>query len=280
MSVAFLNTGATSLAAANWSDTTGFVNSAELVINAGGQTINSGLTYALTEGILYLDVLSGFSGTIGGTSGSLAVEGRRASYAEGTQLPRLRYEASGGQMWYTAQSSEADPDNMDFVLVNSGGTLNLTGTFVLRHLRVSRGNVNVAEGVSGDSATYDWYIGGGNVTIDYSATRLFDLDIAGGTTRLGRGVQGALNAMDGQVIIDAAGETFATISLLGATMQVRNCGTITDFFGDSGLLDFSQLQRPLTITNLYDTPTLTVIPSPFLTITNRFRTGNGASGLT
>jgi hypothetical protein len=63
-------------------------------------------------------------------------------------------------------------------------------------------------------------------------------------------------------------------------VTVVNCGAIAVVSGYSGTLDFSKLQRPVTVTLLEDSPGLTVIPSRLLTITTRNPIGPGANGLT
>ena len=67
MAIAYLNEGAVSLAAANWSDATGFANNATLVISSGSQTITTSLDQSgLSGGIDTLDILQVFTGRIGG----------------------------------------------------------------------------------------------------------------------------------------------------------------------------------------------------------------------
>lgn len=292
MADAFLNAGATSLAAANWSDATGIVNSATLYVQSGTQTVTGGLTPSMTEGVINFDILSGFSGTIGSSAGSLAMETRTASLSQADQLPRVRYWASGGGFSYTPQGSGGAANGCFFYQIAGSGFGNITGTGTVTRFEAESGRAYIAPTI--DSVdTYRWVITGGAVTIDGIAgsNEIHSLTIAGGQVILKRGIVGGvvaensvsegLNIYGGQVTIDAYGETIAKSTIAGtANVRVLNCGTITYLAAFGGTLDFSALQRPLTITTLTAAPGATVIPSPLLTITNYYPIGSGAEGLT
>jgi hypothetical protein len=305
MSAAFLNAGATSLAASNWSDysagppvTGGFEDSAELYVQAGTQTITGGLSPSLTNGIQNFDVLSGFSGNIGGAAGSLAVETRSSLINYSTQIPRMRYYASGGSFYYTPQGAGAASDVCDYFQVDGSGSAYLTGTGTVKRLEVAGGRVYLAPSI-GSVATFRWVLSGGTATIDgvLGSTKIHSITVAGGQHLLKKGIQGStlvstgfvegLNVCGGAVTIDAYSETISDLRLYGGTVQVVNCGAIAVVSGYSGTLDFSKLQRPVTVTLLEDAPNLTVIPSRLLTITTysaatngRQPIGRGATGLT
>lgn len=292
MANAFLNAGATSLAAANWSDATGIVNSATLYVQSGTQTVTGGLTPSLTEGVINFDILSGFSGTIGSSAGSLAMETRAASASQTAQIPRVRYWASGGGFSYTPQGSGGASDNCFYFQLAGSGFSNITGTGTITRYEVDSGRGYVAPTI--DSVdTYRWTISGGTVTIDgvSGSNEIHSLTISGGQVLLKRGIQGGtvaensieegLNVYGGQVTIDAFGETISTAIVAGsAQVRVVNCGTITYLAAFGGELDFSNLQRPLTITKLTASPAVTIRPSPLLTISEYFPIGAGAEGLT
>ena len=292
MADAFLNAGATSLAAANWSDATGIVNSATLYVQSGTQTVTGGLTPSMTEGVINFDILSGFSGTIGSSAGSLAMETRTASLSQLTQIPRVRYWASGGGFSYTPQGSGGAANGCFYYQIAGSGFGNITGTGTVTRFEAESGRAYVAPTI--DSVdTYRWVITGGAVTIDgiVGSNEIHSLTIAGGQVLLKRGIVGGvvaensvsegLNVYGGQVTIDAYGETIAKSTIAGtANVRVLNCGTITYLGIFGGTLDFSALQRPLTITTLAAAPGSTVIPSPLLTITNYYPIGSGAEGLT
>lgn len=296
MANAFLNAGATSLAAANWSDTTGYDSGTPtLYVQTGSQSITGGLAPASgSYAALYnFDVLSGFSGAIGGPAGSFAIETANAAFNQATQLPRVRYWASGGQLYYTPQGADAGITNeCHYFQIAGSGSGNINGTGIVRRVEVESGRGYVAPTVD-SVATYRWTLTGGAVIIDgaVGSTKIHSLTIAGGQHTLKRGIQGGtvaensvsegLNVYGGQVTIDAYGETIAKATVAGtANVRVLNCGTITYLGLFGGKLDFSALQRPLTITTLAAAPGATVVTSPLLTITNYYPIGSGAEGLT
>jgi hypothetical protein len=291
MADSFLTAGATSLAAANWSDATGFADNATLFVQSGSQTITAGLAPSLTNGIQNFDVLPGFSGLIGGASGSLAVETRSSLLNQELQIPRVRWFAGGGSLYYSPQGAGAASNVCDYLQINTGGSANITGTGTVRRLELEAGRLFVAEPIGGITA-YRWVFSGGSSTIDgvTGSTKLFSLTVTGGVHTIKKGFQGGtvtangvkegLIVAGGSVTLDAFGETVSNIQMCGGTLRVLNSGAIACITGSSGTLDFSQLQRPVTLTLLEDMPGLTVIPSPLLTITARNPVGTGAEGLT
>ncbi len=291
MADAFLTAGATSLAAANWSDATGFADNATLFVQSGSQTITAGLAPSLTNGIQNFDVLPGFSGLIGGTSGSLAVETRSSLLDQELQIPRVRWFAGGGSLYYSPAGAGAASNVCDYLQINTGGSANITGTATVRRLELEAGRLFVAEPIGGITA-YRWVFSGGSSTIDgvSGSTRLFSLTVTGGVHTIKKGFQsgtitasGVLEGLvmcGGSVTLDAFDSATANINMYGGTLRILNSGTITKITGAAGTLDFSQLQRPLVVSLLEDMPGLTVIPSPLLTITERNPVGTGAEGLT
>lgn len=298
MSAAFLNAGATSFAAANWTDTTGFVDDAELYIQSGTQTVTGDLTPSLANGIQNLDILSGWSGNIGGANGSLAVETRSSLINYSTQIPRIRYYASGGTFYYTPQGAGAAANVCDYYQIGGSGSGYLTGTGTVKRIESNGGRLYVGTAMT-SVATFRWVFSGGTVTVDgvSGTTKIHALTVTGGQHLLKRGVQGStmastgfvegLNVAGGAVTIDAYAETISDLRMYGGYVTIVNCGTIAAIGGYAGTLDFSKLQRPLTVTLLEDAPGLTVIPSRLLTITTysgatngRQPINTGANGLT
>jgi len=291
-SPAYLVSGATSFAASasNWSDSTGFQAQAQLFIQSGTQTITGGLSPSLVTGVTNFDVMPGFSGNIGGAAGSLAVETDTASYSATTQVPRIRYNASGGTFYYTPQGAGGASDVADYFQVNGSGSAFLTGTGTVKRIEAQSGRLYVAPTI-GSVATYRWVLAGGTTTIDgvVGSTRIHSITVSGGQHLLKKGVQGStlastgfvegLNVCNGSLVIDCYGELISDLRIYGGYVTVVNCGTIAAVSGYSGTLDFSKLQRPLTLTLLEDAPGLTIIPSKLLTIT-RNPIGTGANGLT
>jgi hypothetical protein len=304
MSNEVLNTGATSLASGNWKTLagaagSGFVDDAELIIQNGTQAITSDITWtALTNGIKNLDISSGFSGNVAGTSGSLAFQTRNSLFSQTTQLPRVRYEASGGSLYYTAENASAN-DECHYLQVNGGGFLYVTGTCSVRRLELQAGRVFVSQNV-GSTANYRWVFTGGVGTIDVvnsgGTNDIHALTITGGQHLLKRGIQGTtvtagsrtegLTVAGGNVTVDAGSRNLSAVTVTGGQLVVLNAGNpdvptagVTNLLALGGTIDFSRLQRPLTVTLVEDAPSCVIIPSKLLTITTRNAIGRGADGL-
>jgi len=295
MANAFLSAGATSLAAANWSDATGYDSGTPtLFVQTGTQTITGGLAPSSgSYAALYnFDVLPGFSGVIGGSAGSFSIETANAAFSQVTQLPRVRYFASGGAFYYSPQGADAGITNeCHYYQIAGSGSGYLNGTGIVRRVECESGRLYIAPTIGGVTG-YRWTLAGGTTTIDGASgsTKLFSVTVTGGQHLFKKGIQGGsitstsvtegLNVYGGQVTIDAFGETVSDLVVAGGSVTIVNCGTIAHVGAFSGTLDFSKLQRPLTITLLDDAPGCTIIPSRLLTITTRNPIGTGADGLT
>lgn len=299
MADAFLNAGQTSLANASWSDGVGYsAGTPTLFVQSGTQTITGGLAPALGTYVAVnnFDVLPGFSGNIGGAAGSFAIE--TANFNASTQTGRMRYNASGGTFYYTPQGANAAADVCDYFQVNGSGSAFITGTGTVKRVELQSGRLYVSPSI-GSVATYRWVLSGGTATIDgiSGSTKIHSITVAGGQHLLKKGIQGStlvsttfvegLNVCNGSLVIDCFGETISDLRIYGGYVTVVNCGTIAVVSGYNGTLDFSKLQRPVTLTLLEDAPGLTVIPSKLLTITTysavtngRQPIGTGANGLT
>jgi hypothetical protein len=146
-------------------------------------------------------------------------------------------------------------------------------------------------------ATYRWVFTGGVSTINSGSNRIHSITYAGGQHLLQRGIQGStiagtgfvegLNVCGGSLTIDCGSDTISELRVYGGTVTVLNSNTIAAISAYGGTLDFSKLQRPLTVTLMEDSPGCTIIPSKLLTITaysgatnGRQYIGSGAKGLT
>jgi hypothetical protein len=288
MAIEILRTGATGFStAANWINEDGSTagndigDDATRIIGEFAGTLNSNLAPTFTNGASYLDVLPACTGNVGSGSGSIVFQTRASLLAASTQLPRVRYLASGGSLYLTGEGATA-PDIIHYYHQNSGGTANLTGTYTARYIFLEAGRLNIAQTVGGESASYDWVFNGGAADIVDSSTGLYDLVVNGGTHTFRRGVQGALTVNDGTVTIDAGSRAFATVIHNGGTIILRNSGAWATYLGYGGLLDETQAQRPITIggTLMQDASGLTIKPSKNVTHSNRAPIGSGCIGLT
>lgn len=259
MAVAYLNEGATSFAAANWSDATGFADGATLVINKGSQTITGGLSQTAAD-VEYLDILSGFNGIIGGAAGALECDADGTVESSATMVSRIKYEASGGAFYFKANGANTLAHQL---ILNSRGKFYGQGG-ILKNVQLLNGPASFSETVAATGGV--WNFAGGAATIDYAAaTAIPDLTVTGGSHLSNRN-HTALVIAGGDFTLDAQGLASTTLTVLGGRLRLVNSGTITALIYKGGVLDFSGLNRPLTIT----TGTaigFDVKPSPLVTVT-------------
>ena len=271
--------GATSLAAANWSDATGFAANARLVINKGSQSIQTALDQSASGAINRLDVREGFSGIIGGTGGSMIfapdADANNTFTAPSIDIPetRFRYWASGGQCW--AQGSGANALNS--LQVATGGTLNWTGGEVNR-VELMAGTLNYsASALFGAAAV--WYQGGGAGFVDTHASDVLPtIHLVGGSLRVRRTMT-TLNVYGGSMVIDTDALAITTINIYGGTVTPVTVGAITNLNIYGGTLDWSRCTRVGAITNTLSMDGARVIPNPIVNYGTITPINGGADGM-
>lgn len=236
MAYAYLATGSVTLAAAAFSDTTGFADGATLGIETGSQVIITALDQSgLANGINYLHIMPGFSGDIGSPSvGSLKCD------VDNGSLPHILYAASGGTFYYTAAGNSNVCTR--FECSSNGGTARILGG-TITELQVLAGTCSVNTSTIVVTAR----LTGGACTIEDHATAITTLVVDGGNHILRRAVTTAtLNG--GVLYADLDGDS------LGATLFTMNGGTLVLLSGNipvavfvGGEIDVSRLKRPATI---------------------------------
>lgn len=274
MAIAYLNENATSLASANWSDTTGFANGATLVINRNTAPITGGMDQSATS-IESLDILDGCTAIIGGGSaGSLTCDVDGTSEAETGLAPvsRLRYFAGGGALYFNAGGGNT---LAHFVQIATGGTFYATGG-ILKNVHLERGAANFGPTVLATSGA--WRFTGGTSVVSYNASGAIpELVATGGIHTLLRNATTLTVAGGAQITIDAQGLAFTTINVFGGSLRLINSGTITTLNALGGTLDLSSVGRPITITTarIAGEGALLVKKSSLVTVTNRVAVGRG-----
>jgi hypothetical protein len=233
MAFAYLNDGATSFAAANWSDATGVADAAELAVGEGGQSILSDLDHSTigggNEGLEALRISRQFRGIIGTGSSPLRVD------IENSADAILRYEAAAGQMYYKAEGDDSTCNNL---LVNSGGSMNVVGGTIVS-LVVERGTCNVDENTVVTTA----YLLGGRGTIEDNGTGFTNCYVNGGVWTIRRA--GVYHIGEGaSVTFDIDGGTVAA-NIYGGSVRVTR-GTIQTYNQYAGRVDSTGLEREAT----------------------------------
>lgn len=221
-----LNDGAISLAAGNWSDTTGAVYEATLAIVRGSQAITDDLDFTAmtTGGVSSLDIRPQFTGTIGSPTSYLKI----AATANSAQV---YYNAGAGSLYLQSANTAASNVTTNFEMSGgAGGTAYLTGgTFT---------NVTICDGVCNIAAgcvVTNLYITGGSVIQEYNATANTLVDQSGGSFVTKRGITtGKLLA--GSMIADLYGGSIGSTSFEqnGGILDHR-AGNIPVYTGRAGV---------------------------------------------
>lgn len=261
MAVAYLNEGATSLAAANWSDSTGFANDAELVINKpGSQSIQTALDQSAIGGINSLDILAPFSGVIGGTGGSLRVDAdsNGTAYSASAQQGRVRIES--GTIYYAATGGST---LAHLVQVGGSGRMFVTGGIV-DNVHAYGGQYNISDQVTfGSGGTI--YLTGGTGVIESHASDLADnYVITGGSHTIKRGATsttGNIRIKGGNVTLDLGTAAIPIIYLEGGTLTLISAAApdANSLFLLSGVLDLRQINTAISVNGYTDAPSCQVI---------------------
>lgn len=131
MALAYLTEGSATLAAAAWSDATGFADNATLIADAGSQIVTTSLNAGsgLATGISYIHFRKGFTGQVGSAGTSLETK-----FANYTTLPNVI--VSSGSLWLTCTNT------CNKVRVLGGTVTILSGT--VTDLELVSGTVNVS----------------------------------------------------------------------------------------------------------------------------------------
>jgi hypothetical protein len=259
------------MAAANWSDTTGFAAAAQLVIREGSQAIVNDLNQSATS-IEFLDIQEGFSGNIGNASGSLRCDADGTAESPTTRLSRIRYNASGGNFYFSATGGNT---LAHFVEINTGGTFWGTDG-IMKNVVLQNGTARFAAAVAGTGGV--WRFTGGVGIIDYAAALAIpQLDVVAGRHTLGRNAT-TLNVYGGELVIDCAALAITTITITGGNVRLLNSGTVTTVNLYGGTLDCSATQRPVTFTTMNSDFAATFIKGVNITIGTENVANKGARG--
>lgn len=286
MAIAYLNEGATSLAAANWSDAAGFANGATLVINAGTQHITTNVDQSqANKSIESLDIIAPFAGNIYGSSfAPLITDADGTVESAANAVSRVRHWASGGVGYF----SFAGVTGLAHFFQGGGSCQsNLVGGTV-KNIHSEAGNeLNINPTIAMTASSEIWLCNNKSF-IDTHASNLLDtVYVTAGTHYIKRGftaTTGTLDISGGNVTIDIGAGDIPILKISGSDTRVRiisatfAAGSRMTLKG--GLLDLSQLSRVLTFTSATHAPTATVINKPSLvTWTTPVKIGSGAKGL-
>lgn len=245
MATIYLNDGATSLAAANWSDATGLVNSATGVIRSGGQSITSDVDFNAVN-VLSLRIAEQFTGTIGSAAAPLWLDATDGSAAEwsSSAAEGIIINGSGGTLFIKSDAGGLDNLHQS----GAGRTTLVSGTAT--YLRVTNGEFSAEAASTVTNAR----ILGGRTTIGASATAGTVLDVIGGTVTTARPFT-TINVYDGDCFINhnTSSSAAVTINQYGGRVFLLSLftnGTVNyNRFG--GLFDPRRMTRELTVATMF-----------------------------
>jgi hypothetical protein len=266
MAVAYLNEGATSLAAANWSDATGFADNATLVIDkkfgSGAPLTASTDQSGLTTGIDYLDILKGAQGQLGTGASPLQVD---ADTASGDGI--VNY---GNVTLYFRGGGSGQINNFTC----GAGSINYHVNDTITQVVVEGGTYIAEE--SAVITNFDAY--GGSGEIKYNSTKITTCRIMRGTWVLRRACTNLFVGENARVIIDlddAATMTSTAISSYGGTIDLR-FGAYPTITAIGGTLDLRNARRAFEIGGTAITLGGTTIHegSDIVTVSNVTNVGN------
>lgn len=206
MAIAYLNDGSTTLAAAAWSDATGFAAGATLVINsASAQSITTAVDQSAVAQVDYLNIRRLFSGTIGSASSPLRTGATSTIWNDaggGTLYLEAANIAGGG----AANTIAKYQHSANGTAVLSGGTIT--------QIEVSAGVVQIGASV----VCTTLYVTGGTVTIEDNATAITNVTITGsGKVICRRQVTNAQISGSASCTYDDSGTITSLSALAGST---------------------------------------------------------------
>ena len=228
----------------------GTVNAAD-VVYVNKFSVDYVLADLSASDLTSLTLTAGFSGTFKtGLSGQLKLVVNQASTGIFTN------QSSSPQIDLVSTSSTGviyEIRNQPAV----GGVLNLSTLKCTNFYQTDRGSVRIAADVDLTNA----YIAGGRVEFVEGASFTTTLITAGGSAAvtLNRDVTTLNVEGDSEVTINSSYCTPTTISMRGGTLNVAECGTIAALNGASGVVDFTRVTLPTTVTARACGPGVTIL---------------------
>lgn len=275
MAIQYLKENSTGFGSTNWIDgdganTSGFANSATLVIPSGAASVVNDMNQS-TYSITYLKIAERFSGNIGQSTDALNTDADDAAteYAsnEGTESGRIEHYGSGTLYWGASGRTASNVFQMGV-----GRTFGIHGT--LSHLYMAQGTAQVESNCVVTKAN----LFGGTAIFNVKTTAGTTLNIYGGSHSTLRPFS-TINVYGGNLVVNCQlvdASNAATINVYGGTVQFLAHGktacTAVSLYG--GFFDVTGLRYASTITTLTRYKGSQISQRPMgapLTITNDIR---------
>lgn len=238
MALAYLTTGSKTLAAAAWSDATGFADNATLIVPDGTQLIDTALNSGsgLATGISYIHFRKEFTGTVGASGTTLETK-----FANYTTLPNVIL--AGGGLFLTCTNT------CNKIRVLNGSLTIVSGT--VTDLEVVAGTVNIAA-----SATVTNLVQAGGLVRDLATgtNTMTSATIYGGSFQALRPVTTIVQSDAAGLGVGAPAATVSYNNATGPTTWTMRGGSSTHLQGSvatlnlyAGRFDATRAVRDLTI---------------------------------
>jgi len=219
-----LNENATSVAAANWEDATGFAAGAELEISDGSVAILNDLDQSASD-IEALVITEGRTGDIGKAGTPLQCQVDNSTDA------RVEYRASGGRFYFTHADNTSTCEY--FIANSTGGSVYIEGG-TIDDLEVAR--VAYLE-IGANAVVTNAKLGDGRGVIENNATGMTSCEIFGGHWTIKR--DGTYKIHGDAVVVFDIPDSSPTMSVeqTGRASKVyfKRCATVATVTHNSGL---------------------------------------------
>lgn len=240
MALAYLNENATSAAAANWSDTTGFADEAELVLSvSSGIAVTSDVDHSsLTSGIHSFEIQPAFNADAGQAGTPFEFDADDNSPGETDQANAFVKHGGPRRFYYAASGGNNLCNN--YFHVGTGQSYIEGGT--LSTVYVTRGEFYA----NASTVLTNMQVFGGRGTIDNNATGFTAYTQKGGSWTVKR--DGTFIVERGTLILDIP-DASPTVSLTveqGARVIVLQANAIATVNND-GIIDLTRAKRPITL---------------------------------
>lgn len=261
---ATLNPGAVSMAAANWSDATGFghANPKLLVtVDDENQTISGGLDQSGSSAVDLIHFIGGRPRVIGTSNGPLIVKPDNTYTTE----PNFLWRCIGGVLYLEFVTNECP-----LVVLGGEGEVYIQDGAITR-LVCEGPKVTVAGAAD---ITTELIVNKGNVFLESSSDTVPTTRVNGGYLDSERCLETTLHLHAGICrVFDTTGTNLATANLTGG-LYIPEAGNAATINRDGGLIDLLQAKRSLT---LGGTAITNYGPGPFPSTTGIVTVGGGTT---
>lgn len=247
----------------------------QLTVARGSQLVNNNMDQsAAGPNPEYFDVLDRWTGDLGDVSNPLKFGCDGTAESAVNQISRFRHWGKGNCI-YNADTG------CHFLEIGGSVNFNLIGGDV-KHVRMDGGYLNMAQAATaGAAGTWDFMRGCVGSRIDTHATDLLvTVNVRAGKHEWLRGAA-TINVYGGETTVDLSNTSITTLNIEEGLFRIRSHNaTGPALTAKGGVLDFSELTRPITFTNAILGRVLFVgYKKSLVTFTTPTYTGQGPIGM-